>query len=99
MLSLLIAILLNIYVGLAARRMGYSGIAWFFAGLLSAEPIATMNLLAGLPDRATQKARERERETVRSELAKAGAKGRVRGTAVPLGTISDLQTVHDYSST
>lgn len=71
--------------------MGYSGFLWLFVSLLY-WPLATIYLLAALPNRKLDQRRKEEMLLLKKQLAQRGLVNRRESSAIPRQTISDERT-------
>ncbi len=86
-----IYLIVSVYVGLRARQIGYSSLAWFLVAV-SVSPIIAAGLLSLLPNRRWAEAKSEEEALVASQLA-TSVKTSWQIEAIPAGTIGDDTTL------
>jgi uncharacterized membrane protein YhaH (DUF805 family) len=75
----------------SARKMGYSGLLWLLVSILY-WPLASLYLLAALPNRKLDKDRKKEMSLLKQQLAKRKYSVGNTSSIVPGHTISDERT-------
>jgi hypothetical protein len=86
---ILLLILFAFLVASGARRMGYSGLLWFFVSFLGV-PLLAMVGLCSLPDKAVNKFRQNE--VARLQAFSARASGQSSSSAVTELTVNNERT-------
>jgi|GEM_PF-5246800 len=84
-------IIFSIVVFGNAKKMGYSGFLWLFVSLLY-WPLATIYLLAALPNKKLDQRRKKEMLLLKKQLAQRGLVNREESSVIPRQTISDERT-------
>ena len=90
--NLFILLLISIFVGTRARKIGYSSLLWGIVSFLYA-PLAALYLLADLPDRKMEKRRKKEMALLEKQLAKRKLLHRSETSSISDQTISDERTI------
>ena len=91
LIFVIIAIIYTIVIFINARKMGYSGFLWLFVSLLY-NPLATIYLLAALPNKKLDQRRKEEMLLLKRQLAQRGLVNKGESSAIPRQTISDERT-------
>lgn len=91
--SLSVLLITAVYLGVVARRRGYSGLAWASTCMVAFNPVLLFSLLAVLPNRKRQSYRARERAVLADQLAQASTRGTVGSHAVRDYSVGDQKTV------
>jgi hypothetical protein len=81
-----------ILVFYSARKMGYPGLLWLIVSILY-WPLATLYLLAALPNRKLDEDRKKEMALLKQQLAKRKYSFDNTSSIVPGHTISDDRTI------
>ncbi|NEO53579.1 MAG: hypothetical protein F6K54_11100 [Okeania sp. SIO3B5] len=68
LIPVILVIILSIVAGINARKIGYSGILWFFVSIIY-WPFASLYLLASLPNKNLDKRRKQEMRLLQKQLA------------------------------
>jgi hypothetical protein len=91
-MNLFILLLISIFVGTRARKIGYSPFLWGVVSFLYA-PLAALYLLADLPDRTMDERRKQEMALLEKQLAKRVLLHRGNTSSISEQTISDERTL------
>ncbi|NET43153.1 hypothetical protein [Okeania sp. SIO2B3] len=85
-------ILLSIFVGINARKIEYSGILWFLVSVIYS-PLASLYLLASLPNKNLEKRRKQEMLLLQKQLAQRRYAPTGSSSEISRQTISDDPTI------
>jgi hypothetical protein len=89
-MAYIIGLIIAIFVAIGARRLGYSGIVWFFA--MGFGGPFTLGLVSALPDRALERKRRNLLTELQLELVNAR---RITGET----TVIDSETIGQHPTT
>lgn len=92
--SIIVVNSLSIIVFINAKKMGYSGFLWFLASVFY-WPLASLYLLASLPNRKLDEQRKKEMSLLRKQLKQRRWVTPEGTSDIPRRTISDEETRRD----
>lgn len=92
--QLIIWIILCILVFINARKIGYSGFLWLLVSVLYM-PLASLYLLAALPNRKLDEQRKKEMSLLQKQLEQRKWVTEEGTSDIPRQTISDEETRRD----
>jgi hypothetical protein len=82
----------NIFVGIYARKAGYSFFSWVIVSFLG-DPLSVLFLLANLPDKKIEERRNKEMALLERQLAKRTFLHKDETSTISEQTISDEKTI------
>src|SRR5262245_38229137 len=97
-MALIGLLIVSVYIGRGAGRLGYSGFAWGFVTFLTGGIIPIV-LIGDLPDRTLVDKRLMEKKLLNAQLAKRRGVTMPTGALVPSSTINTSETVLDSPET
>jgi hypothetical protein len=92
LLYVCVALSFNIFIGISARKAGYSFFSWAIVSFLG-DPLSVLFLLANLPDKKIEKRRNKEMALLERQLAKRTFLHKGETSTVSEQTISDEKTI------
>ena len=92
LLFVCVALFFRIYVGIYARKAGYSFLSWIIVSFIG-DPLSVLFLLANLPDKKIEERRNKEMALLERQLAKRTFLHKGETSTISEQTISDEKTI------